>query len=231
MNWREYWDNDHPIYVSERHKELHYRLLARDMIALVPRPDAHVLDHGCGEARAAAALAAACGKLWLCDSGPNVRAGLSQRFGTNPKITVIAPETAEIGIPDDSLDLVIANSLIQYLKRDELDACLALWRDKLKAGGILVLADVIPPDVGPLTDARALISFAWKGGFLIAALTGLARTALSDYRKLRERLGLATYAATQMDRILHDAGFAPVRRRDNLGHNPARMTFIAQKPA
>lgn len=228
-SWREYWDTDHPIYVSDRHKMLHYRLVARDIVSLVPSPEAHVLDHGCGEALSAGMIAEACGRLYLCDAAPSVRANLATRFVNQPKIHVIPPETIEIAIPDDSLDLVVANSLVQYLTRSELDAALSAWLGKLKPGGILVVADVIPPDVGPVTDARALLSFAFSGGFLFAALAGLVRTALSDYRKLRGQLGLSTYTAAQMDKALHDAGFAAVRRRENIGHNPARMSFVAQK--
>jgi SAM-dependent methyltransferase len=229
MDWRSYWDGDHPIYVSERHMALHYRLLARDIIALIPHPQAHVLDHGSGEARAADQIAAKCGRLYLCDSGPKVRAGLCERLGRLGNVRVIAPETLEDDVPDGSLDLVIANSLAQYLTVEELSALARQWLAKLKPGGILVLADIIPPDVGPLTDARALLSFGFKGGFLIAALVGLVRTALSDYRTIRQRLGLTTYTAGAAEKLLSEAGFAAVRRRDNLGHNPARMTFVAQK--
>ena len=103
--WREYWDTDHPIYVSARHKTLHYRMIARDIVALIPSPGAHVLDHGCGDALSAGLVADACAQLYLCDAAPTVRANLATRFVNQPKIRVIAPETATIGIPDDSLDL------------------------------------------------------------------------------------------------------------------------------
>ena len=55
MNWRDYWNQDTPIYVSERHKLLHYWLIANDIVALIPSPEAAVLDYGCGEALAATA--------------------------------------------------------------------------------------------------------------------------------------------------------------------------------
>ncbi len=229
MDWRDFFDRSHSIYVSERHKLLHARIIARDTVALVPGPDAHVLDFGCGEALHAEAVAAACGRLYLTDAAPNLRAELARRFITNPKVTVLPPETLELGIPDDSLDLVTVISVAQYLTREELADNLALFLAKLKPGGIVVIGDVIPPDVGMLTDARALLAFAWRGGFLMAAIAGLLKTAFSDYRTLREKLGLTTYTAAEMDTALHKAGFAAVRRRDNIGHNPARMTFVAQK--
>lgn len=229
MNWREFFDGDHAIYVSQRHKQLHAKIVGRDILALIPSRDAHLLDHGCGEALYAESLAAACGRLWLCDSGPTLRAQLAARMVNRPNVSVVAPETVEIAIPDDSLDLVTVISLAQYLKKPELAELMGLWLAKLKPGGILVIGDVIPPDLSAATDARALLSFAWKGGFLWAALAGLAKTALSDYRKIRAELGLTSWTAAELDKALHEAGFSAVRRRDNIGHNSARMTFIAQK--
>lgn len=230
MSWRDFFNGEHSIYVSERHKLLHARIIARGMVALIPRADAAVLDHGCGEALHGDAVAAACGKLYLCESAPALRAELRVRFAGRPHVSVVAPETLDLGIPDGSLDLVMLISVAQYLSRDELNEALHLWLAKLKPGGRLVIGDVIPPDVGMVTDTTALLSFAFTGGFLFAAIAGLVRTAFSDYRKLRDKLGLSMYQAAEMEALIATAGFADVRQIDNIGHNPARMTFIALKP-
>lgn len=230
MSWRDFWNGEHAIYVSPRHKALHYRQIARDLIAHIPSPDAIVLDHGCGEALSADRVAANCGRLYLCEAAPNVRERLTASFGRLGNVAVVSPEEVE-ALPHESLDLVVANSLIQYLGRDELVALLALWRRKLKPGGEMVVADVIPPDVSPLTDASQLLTFAWRGGFLGAALAGLVRTAFSDYRKLRAQYGLATYPAEEMAGLITAAGFDDVRPQPNFGHNPHRMTFKARKQA
>jgi SAM-dependent methyltransferase len=226
MNWREYWNQDTPIYAGEQHKVLHYMLIADDIARLIPTAQAMVLDHGCGEALSADRVAARCARLYLCDAAPLVRERLRGRFGEEPRIVVIAPEDLDV-VPERSLDLVVVNSLTQYLSLEELRSLLASWRAKLKPQGMLVLADVIPPEVSPLTDARALLSFAWQGGFLTRALVGLVRTALSDYRKIRDELGLAQYSEAETLELLRDAGFAARRRRPNMGHNQARMMFIA----
>jgi SAM-dependent methyltransferase len=231
MNWREFFDGDHSIYVSERHKLLHARIIAKDTVALIPSKTAHVLDFGCGEALHAEPVAAACGALWLCDTAPQLRAQISERFADRAHVQVLAPELIDISVPDDSLDLITIISVAQYLKREELAEALGSLITKLKPGGILVLGDVIPPDVGMVTDATALLSFAWRGGFLVPAVAGLVKTAFSDYRKIRGELGLTMYTAAQAQTVLSDAGFTPVRQRDNIGHNPARMTFVAQKRA
>ena len=227
MNWRDYWNQDTPIYTGERHKLLHYRLVANDIIGLIPSGDAAVLDYGCGEALFADRVAAKCARLYLSDAAPLVRERLRERFGANKRIAVLSPDDVA-NLDDASLDLIVVNSLLQYLSLDELRALLKLSQAKLKGSGRLVLADVIPPDVSPVTDARALLSFAWRGGFLRSAVLGLARTAFSEYRKIREEIGLSQYSEEEMIEILDEAGFSTERAPRNLGHNPARMTFIAR---
>ena len=70
----------------------------------------------------------------------------------------------------------------------------------------------IPPDTSPLTDAKALLTFAWAGGFRPKRLAGLARTAVSEYRKIREELGLSQYGEAEMIELLGDLGYTAERR-------------------
>ncbi|MCZ8043476.1 MAG: class I SAM-dependent methyltransferase [Beijerinckiaceae bacterium] len=228
MSWRDFWNGEHAIYVSPRHKTLHYRQIATDLISHVPASDAVVLDHGCGEALDAGRVAGHCGKLYLCEAAPSVRDKLRAMLGGKTNVAVVSPEEVE-ALPDETLDLVVANSLIQYLSRDELVALLATWRGKLRPGGKLVVADIIPPDVSPLTDASQLLAFAWRGGFLTAALAGLVRTAFSDYRKLRAQYGLSTYRIDDITGLIATAGFENVTAAKNFGHNPHRLTLVGRK--
>jgi len=225
--WREFWDSAHSIYVSDRHKDVHYRDVAEQLAAFVPSVDARVLDYGCGEAIHAGIVADRAREVLLCDAAASVRAAIAARFAGNPKIKVLAPEEVE-HLPDRSLDLIFANSLVQYLTEAELDRMLALWRRLLAPGGVLIVADVIPPSVGPLSDGFALIRYAAANGFLGAALLGLTRTALSRYARLRGELGIARYDESAFLARLHAAGFEAERLARNVEHNPARMTFRAR---
>lgn len=227
MDWISFWDGAHAIYVSDRHKQLHYERIARDIARHVPRPAARVLDYGCGEALSAPVLAASCRHLTLCDAAPGVREKLRERASGNAAITVAAPDEVA-AMPDGSFDLIVANSLLQYLDRPVLDGLLAVWRRLLAPEGRLLVADVIPPDVGAAQDAMALLAFAARDGFLGAALVGLARTALSPYRKLRAELGLSMYREAEFLAVLHAAGFSGARTRPNVGHNQNRMAFLAR---
>jgi SAM-dependent methyltransferase len=225
-SWVDYWNSDHSIYVSDRHRSLHASAVGRDILSHVQSRDAVVLDHGCGEAAYAADVAAGCGRLILCEAAPAVRFSLARRVAGISNITVLGAEEVT-ALPDRSLDLIVANSLVQYLSREQLGQLLTLWHRTLKPQGRLLIADVIPPDVSPLTDALALLRFGWSGGFLGAAVLGLIKTALSDYRRLRATLGFSTYSEAGFVALLRDHGFAAERIRPNFGHNQSRMTFQA----
>lgn len=230
MSWREFWNADTPIYVNDRHKSVHYQRIASDIEKLLPGQGAHVVDYGCGEALAAGRVAARCGHLYLCDGAEVVRDRLRQRLAAIANVTILSPEEFD-AVPDRSIDVIVVNSVVQYLSKDQLADCLAQWHRKLEPSGRLVIADVIPHAIGPLTDAAALLRFAAANGFLFAALAGLVRTFFSDYRRVRAQLGLAHYSEAELLTVLRDAGFAAERMSWNFGHNSARMAFEARVPA
>lgn len=230
MNWIEFWDGKPTIYANARHEAAHYRQIAEDIAALLPGPFARVLDYGCGAALSAGRVADACAHLYLCDASANVRAGLSARLGHRADVTVLAPDALG-AVPDGSLDLIVANSVIQYLPAEALREALSLWRVKLSDQGKLLVADVVPPGQSPLGDAAALLRFAAANGFFLAACAGLVKTFFSDYRKLRSQLGFQVFDEQAMIALLTQAGFAARRHVPNLGHNPARMAFIGTRAA
>jgi hypothetical protein len=93
---------------------------------------------------------------------------------------------------------------------------------------LLVLGDVIPRNLSTLSDVRALMRFGRQEGFFWAALRGLIRTFFSDYRRLRQSLGIARYDRAEIAAKLESSGFSSVElARTNIGHNSRRMTFLA----
>jgi|SRR5436190_6800463 SAM-dependent methyltransferase len=227
-DWVAFWDSEHSIYVNARHRDVHYRTIAQDIRALVPA-GAAVLDYGCGEALHADVVAEPARRLTLCEAAAIVRAGLANRFAGNRKIEVRSPEQVAAMLAG-SLDVVVLHSVAQYLTPDELDALLERFRRLLTDQGLLVVGDIIPTRVSALTDAIALLSFGAGNGFFGAALVGLARTVASDYWRLRSDLGLTRYDESAIIEQLAKAGFSARRAPTNIGHNQARMTFLA-KPA
>ena len=60
--WINWYDSDHSIYVNARHRDVHFRRVATDILKFVPSPHAVVLDYGCGEALHADLIAARAAK-------------------------------------------------------------------------------------------------------------------------------------------------------------------------
>jgi ubiquinone/menaquinone biosynthesis C-methylase UbiE len=226
-DWIDYYDSTHTIYASKRHRDLHFEIIARDIVGYITSRDQVVLDYSCGEALSAAKVAQACAMLILAEPAPGVRGRLIARFAPNTKIRVRSLEDVR-KMQQGSIDLVVMISVAQYMTPDELDAALAVIHRLLKPSGRLVLGDILRPEVGMPTDIYALLRFAAKHGFLKDALIGLLSTALSDYRQLRARIGLQRYSETDIIAKLASAGFTASRAHQNIGHNPWRMTLVAR---
>jgi ubiquinone/menaquinone biosynthesis C-methylase UbiE len=227
-DWIDYYDSTHTIYASKLHRDLHFQVVASDIVGYIPSPDAVVLDYACGEALSAARVADACGTLILAEPAPGVRGRLIARFAPNTRIRVRSLDDLR-NMKEKSIDLAVMNSVVQYMTPAELDLAFAVIRRLLKPGGRLVVGDVLRPEVGMPRDVIALLRFARTHGFLRDALVGLVSTALSDYRHLRSRVGLQRYSEAEMVAKLQAAGFTASRAQRNMGYNPWRMTFVARQ--
>ena len=104
--WVAFWDTSNSIFVSARHKEVHYRQMAQEISRYLPSPAARVLDYGSGEALYANLVAAAAGLVLLCEGAPRIRASAAARFADIPKIRMVTPEEVE-QLQPHSLDLIV----------------------------------------------------------------------------------------------------------------------------
>ena len=216
--WIDYYDSTHTIYASKLHRDLHFKLIARDIIGYISSPDAVVLDYACGEALSAADVADACGKLYLAEPAPGVRGRLIARFAPNTKIRVRSLDDVR------KMSREFARSRGHEFGRAIHDAGRTGCRVHRDPPGAETLrparARRYPaPEVGMARDVLALLKFAATHGFLKDAFYGLASTALSDYRHLRTRVGLQRYSEDEMIEKLAAAGFTAKRAPRNIGHN------------
>ena len=229
MSWQEFWNKDTPIYVNNVHKEVHYRIVAEALAASLHCDGARVLDFGCGEALHADTVARSCSLLVLCDAAIVTRDHLAAKFGDVTSIKILTPDQVE-SLMSSSFDVIVVNSVVQYLSLPEFERLLGTWRRLLAADGRLILGDIVPRTVGPVADTVALLRFARTHGFLTAAGLGLVRTLFSDYRAKRAKFGLLRFEESELIELLTRHGFEARRRPANIGHNPARLTMIANIP-
>jgi SAM-dependent methyltransferase len=229
MDWISFYDFKHSvIYVNERHRDVHYRTIAEDIRGYVPPHSANVLDYGCGEATSAGLVAAAASHLTLVEAAPNVRAALTARYAGNPKVSVLTPDEAAAK-PAGSFDLIVMHSVAQYLTAAELDRLLGVFHRLVKPEGLVIIGDIVPPQMAAPAAALSLLRFGAENGFFWAAVGGLIRIFLSDYFRLKKTHGLSHYTEAEMLERLTATGYTAKRADRNIGHNPWRMTFLAKK--
>ena len=225
--WAAFWNLDHSIYVSPKHLAAHFRRIGTDIIALLDgRTRPRVLDYGCGDALAAPQLAAAGIALSLYDAVPAVAERLRARVGDIAGLRVLDHASFD-ALPAASFDVIVVNSVAQYMSPAELGLLLNRFRRLLAPGGEVILGDVIPPDAGMAADVGSLLRSAAGNGFLLAALMGLVRTIFSDYRRLRQQVGLTTYREGDIIALCRAHGLQARRAPRNIGFNQHRMTIRA----
>jgi cyclopropane fatty-acyl-phospholipid synthase-like methyltransferase len=227
--WIDFWDRPNAIYAGRRNIEAHFDCITCDLVSHLPKGGT-VLDFGCGEALGAERMAQSCGRVLLFDGAPSVRQKLKERLGRQPNIDVLDGE-ALAAQPAGSVDLIVVVSVLQYIGRGELPGLLARWRDLLAPGGRLLLADVVVTGTPMLRDVRSQLGFAARHGFLVAALAGLVRMALSDYRQIRQQVGFSTYTPDELRAVLEKAGFTVERLERNIGPTPHRFTLVGRPPS
>jgi SAM-dependent methyltransferase len=228
--WLAYWDAPNTSYVSERHKRAHYDVVFAGVRPHLPVRDGVVLDWGCGEALAAERIADICGELLLHDGAPSTRERLHRLHDAHPRIRIL-DDAALGGLAPASIDLVIVNSVIQYLGEQDLARALDLFATLLKPGGSLLLGDVITPGTPMTRHVTTFLGFALRRGFLPAALVGLAPTSASPYRRLQREIGLKSYAPAEMIALLRQHGFVAERLAANIAVSRHRAAYLARKPS
>jgi SAM-dependent methyltransferase len=226
--WQAFWNGPQHLQVNPRHAALLGGTIARGLLdAGRARPGQTWLDFGCGEAPGTPALLEAGLNLLLFDDSDRMRALVAERFGGLAGVRVLDPD-AYHSLPPESIDLISAISVLQYLTPDEFRATLPGWHRALRPGGILVLGDLIPRRVTPLSDAFALLQCCRRNGYLLSGIRSILATLLSSYGRIRRTAGFTRYDETDLSGLL-EPGFEWKRWTPNLGVNQSRMTILATR--
>ncbi|MCP4868878.1 MAG: class I SAM-dependent methyltransferase [Proteobacteria bacterium] len=223
-DWARFWAAPHRAWAANERTRVENEETARAVLHLarLDRGD-RVIDFGCGHALGTGLYRDRGVEVVLVDQSPHYRASASQRWDT------AVHDLASIAdLEPASAQGFTAFSVAQYLTEAEFAALLALARDKLKAGGALVLGDVIPPGTGLREDLRDFLPRTITPRTLAERLWSTATLLASPYRAIRARHALATFTDEAMTSLLQAHGFS-AQRIPNIGPNEARVTWVARK--
>lgn len=230
-HWLDFWNAPDEIFVHPAHMRRHFHRLTEGFFRYTTQvKNGRLLDYGCGEALAAERFVAEGLTTLLYDRSDYYRELVRRNHADKEKIAVLDDAALE-ALPERSLDYMLLCSVIQYLDDQELQALFQFAQSRLKAGGLLILADVIPPDVSLFRDVYDLLRAALNGGYLLPALRSLASLPFSKYRQVRQANALRYYTESELRTRLTAFGFSTTVAACNFGWSDSRKTYLAEAPA
>ena len=171
--WDVFWDRvpDDQRLLKEDATEY-----VRNLAALVPlTAEARVLDFGCGWGNVARLLGRSVGELCLWDDAPRMRRLALQSCSGMANVRMLDLRSG-VKLPSElCLDVILVNSVAQFMTVEEFRGWLRRWRHMLAPTGSIVVSDLVPHDYPALADLVTLLRFSASRGFLGRALFDAAR--------------------------------------------------------
>jgi SAM-dependent methyltransferase len=188
--WDRFWDRVTDDQRLLKEDALEY---VRNLAVVVPlTPGTRVLDFGCGWGNVARLLAPIVGELYLWDDAPRMRRLALAAAAGLPNVNMLDLTLEARPSPVAAFDLILANSVAQFMTADEFRRWLLRWRHMLAPTGNIVVSDLVPPDYPALADLLTLLRFSSSKGFLFRALYDAARVMPLYWRTRKARPLLRT---------------------------------------
>jgi SAM-dependent methyltransferase len=223
--WRAYWDR-----LEERAV---FPVEAADYVARVAATVgvpafARVLDFGCGFGHVAALLAPGVREVAVWDASKPMRRAARRRLARFSNVRVLAGPA-----PDRRaarFDLVLVNSVVQYMTPDEFNAWLDVAPGWLARDGRIVLSDLLTGEVNPLRELAELLWLCARGGVLLRILReGLLE--LRHYARVRRARPLSRVDLDELSRRAARLGLSVDVLARNLAYRSARTSVVLSRAA
>jgi SAM-dependent methyltransferase len=193
----------------------------------------HVLDFGCGFGFVSALLAPLVAHVCFWDPSPRMRSIAERNTADVPNARLCDPsrlvrEQLAIDGAGSPFDLILVNSVAQYMAPDELRTWLPRWRELLAPDGKLVLSDLIPPGHGSLFDIADLLRLGARLGFPLRAV-GEILGDLRIYWRTRRAMPLVQIGPKDLERAAAAADLRTTVLPRNLTHFSRRWTGVLER--
>ena len=228
-SWTRYWEE--PDICQQMH--LH-RVQAADYVtnletSMSLNAEARVLDFGCGFGFVADKLSEKVEKVFIWDASDNMRSMARKLLARRRNIKSLNLSDGKVIPRKVSFDLIIVNSVVQYMNIDEFSSWLVRWRTMLAPNGRIILSDVIRPDTrSMLQEICELLAFCARRGVLMHTLW-LKLKHLRQYRKISKARSLMRVGEHTLRRLASVAGMSVEVLPANLTHLSGRYTVVLSR--
>ncbi len=153
MSWVGYWSD--PRFESDYIKSSieHYVARVRGLVPL--SAERTVLDYGAGQGYLAEYLASGLRRLHLVEPSSSAIERARARYQRLDNVAfheLAGGEALRRAIAPGSVDLILVNSVFQYVPEADLPELFAAFADVLAPGGVVLVSDVVTPGYSLLRD-------------------------------------------------------------------------------
>lgn len=225
--WAAYWERlgGTESFFREQAKEYVVNLEC----ALELNRNARVLDFGCGFGFVAEMLAPKVGEVFLWDVSVNMRRRARLNLADHQNIRFLDLSEPQAIARELKFDLIVVNSVVQYMSLDQFAAWLVMWRTMLAAGGRIVVSDLIPPEYQSMSDLVDLLKFSIRRDVLGSALLQAMRD-MGRYWMMRRSCPLARTCMEDLGELSKAADLSVSCLPRNLTHFRGRLSAVLQTP-
>jgi cyclopropane fatty-acyl-phospholipid synthase-like methyltransferase len=212
--------DNHPVFQAEANA--YVEQLQR---AVKLNQKKRVLDFGCGFGLVSSSLAPRVGELFLWDQSGNMRRTALANVAAHSNVRMLDLSDPD-ALPDTlRFDLILVNSVAQYMTKDDFGLWLKRWKRMLTRRGTIVVSDLIPADYRSSLDMQALLAFSWRHGFLLRALRDGFRE-FRRYWKTRNVKALRQVRLEELRDQASEAGLSVEVHDKNLTYRARRITAL-----
>lgn len=227
--WSRYWEESDVCHQLRLHRVQGAEYIERLEASIAIDKNARVLDFGCGFGFVAEALSENVNKVFVWDASDNMRNLARKRLAGRQNVEWLDLSHDKASPCTASVDLILINSVVQYMHIDELSSWMVRWRTMLAPGGRVIISDVIKP-AGPSVfwEIYDLLAFSVRRGVLMHTLW-LKRGHLSKYWETSASHSLTQISGDALRRLAAVAGLLFEILPANLTHFPGRYTAVLSK--
>lgn len=223
QDWQSYFEElsvFHPVIQAE----------ARDAVerlesALSLNSQMSALDFGCGFGFMADELASRVREVYLWDASENMRRLASRKVARHNNVRFLDLSTPDLISAEHSFDLILVNSVVQYMSKEDFSAWLKRWRCLLAPQGSLVISDIIMPGQSFLLDLLAYLVFGAREGFLVHTLWNTLKQ-FSRYLRVRRKRPLTRYSREELQEQASAAGLSVRFLPENITYRTRRLAAV-----